>query len=214
MREEDQVTEVRVAPPKFEVVEIRIRGTAPYVQSRFSEKCKREMLAKQEQGDKKNRGKKDRLARDLDAAYRDSMHRATDGDWCGIPAAAFRSAMISACRLSGLVMTRAKLTVFVIPDGFDSDGEGLVRICKGDPRRHDGHVRLATGVASVAIRAMWDLGWESVVRVRYDADQIDATSVVNLLSRAGHQVGIGEGRADSKRSCGCGWGSFEVVSNA
>jgi len=208
------MTVVRIAPAQFEVVELCIRGTAPYVQSRFSEKAKREMLEKQERGDKKSAGKKDRKARDLDDAYQASMHRAKDGGWSGIPASAFRCAMISACRLAGMVMTRAKLSVFVLPDGFDNDGEGLVRITKGEPHRHDAHVRMATGVASVAIRAMWDPGWEATVRVRYDAEQIDAASVVNLLSRAGEQVGVGEGRADSKKSAGCGWGSFEVVSNA
>jgi len=32
-----------------------------------------------------------------------------------------------------------------------------------------------------------------------------------LLARVGMQVGIGEGRPDSKNSAGMGWGLFEVV---
>ena len=72
-------------------------------------------------------------------------------------------------------------------------------------------VRNDDGSADVRCRPMWDPGWTATVRLRFDADQIDAASVVNLLDRAGAQVGIGEGRNDSRRSAGLGWGSFEVV---
>jgi hypothetical protein len=63
------------------------------------------------------------------------------------------------------------------------------------------------------VRAMWDTGWEAKVRVKYDADILSLDSLKYLLTRAGVQVGIGEGRADSTKSdgAGMGWGSFEVV---
>jgi hypothetical protein len=47
--------------------------------------------------------------------------------------------------------------------------------------------------------------------VRFDADQFTAQDVINLISRVGLQVGICEGRPDSKSSAGCGWGTFRVV---
>ena len=50
------------------------------------------------------------------------------------------------------------------------------------------------------------------LRLKWDGDQFTPTDVVNLLSRAGQQVGIQEGRPDSKNSAGMGWGTFEVVS--
>jgi hypothetical protein len=37
------------------------------------------------------------------------------------------------------------------------------------------------------------------------------TDVVNLISRVGLQVGIGEGRPDSKQSAGLGYGLFEIL---
>jgi hypothetical protein len=46
--------------------------------------------------------------------------------------------------------------------------------------------------------------------VRFDADQFKASDVVNLLQRAGAQVGIGEGRPFSKSSNGLGYGTFDV----
>jgi hypothetical protein len=35
--------------------------------------------------------------------------------------------------------------------------------------------------------------------------------IANLIARVGLQVGIGEGRPDSKQSAGLGFGLFEIV---
>jgi hypothetical protein len=56
---------------------------------------------------------------------------------------------------------------------------------------------------------MWR-AWSADITLRWDADQLTLVDVANLLDRAGLQVGIGEGRADSKKSTGMGWGSFKV----
>ena len=56
--------------------------------------------------------------------------------------------------------------------------------------------------------------WEADLTVEFDADTITAESVVNLLDRAGRQVGVGEGRPFSKNSNGQGWGTFSVVSHS
>jgi hypothetical protein len=58
---------------------------------------------------------------------------------------------------------------------------------------------------------MWDMGWECILTVRYDADMFSATDVVNLVARVGCQCGIGEGRPNSKDSTGCDWGLFDVT---
>jgi hypothetical protein len=121
--------------------------------------------------------------------------------------------MISACRVVGFKMTHAKLSVFVEPDGFDADdGTPLVRIY-GEPMVHEGLVRNATGVADVRWRPMWRQ-WHAFVRVVYDADQFTLEDVSNLLARAGMQVGIGEGRPDSKMSAGMGWGTFRIAAES
>ena len=119
--------------------------------------------------------------------------------------------MIDACRTVGLVMTRAKMSVFVIADGYDKDeGTPLVKIiCKNPPERTEMLVRNDNGGADIRIRPMWR-EWEADVTVEFDADMITAESVVNLLDRAGRQVGVGEGRPFSKNSVGQGWGTFTV----
>lgn len=196
-----------IKAPNMETAEFRIVGQAPYVQHKFSEKARRIMLEAQQLGTKaKNR--KVREARDIEAEYEGAMHRDRAGNY-GIPAPAFRSAMISACRLVGFQMTKAKLSVFVEADGFDeTDGTPLVHI-EGEPEMHQTAVRLESGVASISVRPMWR-EWAATLRVRYDLDQFSHVDVANLLMRAGMQVGIGEGRPDSKKSHGMGWGLFTL----
>jgi hypothetical protein len=117
--------------------------------------------------------------------------------------------MVSACRIAGYVMTRAKLAVFIETDGVEKDdGTPLVRIY-GAPHKHEGYARNDNGSIDVRVRPMWD-EWHAFLRVRYDADMLTTTDITNLLMRAGLQVGIAEGRPDSKNSTGCGWGTFTV----
>ena len=200
------VESITIAAPNLQTMDIKIVGTAPFVQHRFSKKTATEMLNKHIEGTTNKSKKHDK--RDIEQDYKDATHIGEDGKY-GIPAPAFRSAMISACRVAGYQMTKAKLSVFVLADSIDEeDGSPLVHI-QGEPELHKSAVRLSSGVASIAIRPMWRR-WSAVVRVRWDADQFTQTDVLNLMARAGVQVGIGEGRPDSKKSNGMGWGTFEL----
>lgn len=199
---------VTVSPPNMHVLHQRIVGTSPYVQARFAEKARNQMQAKHEAGSTAKKGAK-KEARNFDDDYEGSLHRGPNRE-CGIPAAAFRAAAISACRTVNFKMTLAKLGLFVEADFTDPrDGTPLVAI-EGEPRSTGPlPVRNATGVADLRVRAMWP-EWSATVRVRFDADMFRLEDVVNLLARIGAQVGIGEGRADSKKSAGTGWGFFRL----
>jgi hypothetical protein len=201
-------TPVVISAPKFNTVEVLLQGTAPLVVARFSKKA--ELMAKMAEGSTA-KSKKDRSARDYDKEAEDARYRAPEG-WEGVNAAAFRAGMISACRLVGFKMTLAKLSVFVEADGFDlQDGIPLVRVY-GKSETFTAHTRNATGVVDVRSRPMYR-EWAIKLRVRYDADQFTAQDVYNLIARVGGQVGLCEGRPDSKSSAGCGFGTFEVVQN-
>jgi len=196
-----------VKAPNLKIIACRITGDAPYLQHAFSQKAMSQMEQKQRAGSTA-RGKKQRDPRDLEADYEAAKHQAVEG-WVGIPAAAIRAALISACRLVGFPMTKAKLSIFCVADGRDLlDGQGLVQIT-GTPEMSVMPVRLESGVASLAARPMWR-EWSAIVRLRFDADQFTAADVLNLLMRAGAQVGIGEGRPDSRQSTGLGYGTFTV----
>lgn len=203
--------QVQIAAPKLRTVEFALKGTAPYVQARFSAKAMQAMAAKMLAGSVSKKGAK-REARNFDDDYQQAQHLSSEG-WRGIPAGAFRQAMISACRLVGFRMTLAKLSVFVEADGFDKiDGVPLIRI-EGEPERLDMAVRNATGVADIRVRPIWRT-WKAKLRVRYDEDQFSLDDITNLVMRVGMQVGIGEGRPDSRESAGLGWGTFSINEGA
>jgi hypothetical protein len=195
-----------ITPPKFGVTDFYIEGAAPLVIERFSKKA--ELMAKMAEG-KSAGSKKVRDARDYDREAEEARYRSAE-NWEGMNAAAFRAAMISACRLVGFKMTLAKLSTFIEADGYDkNDGVPLVRIY-GESQVYTAHTRNATGVVDVRSRPMYR-NWAARLRVRYDMDQFKMADVLNLVSRCGMQVGIGAGRPDSKASAGCGFGLFNVV---
>lgn len=199
-----------ISPANIVSTTIKIRGVSPLVQNKFSKKAREKMMADMATKASDKKAKSARPPRDYDEDFKQCQHVAV-ADWHGIPCAAFRAAMVDACRTVGLVMVKAKMSLFIMPDGFDrDDGTPLVRILSDTPpERLESLVRNDNGGADVRIRAMWRK-WSANVSIEFDADMISPTSVVNLLDRAGRQVGIGEGRNFSKNSVGQGWGVFTV----
>jgi hypothetical protein len=180
------------------------------VQNKFSKKARDKMMADMATPAAAKKGKAARPPRDYDDDFIQSQHISVAG-WNGIPCPAFRAAMIDACRTVGMVMTKAKMAVFVIPDGFDKDdGTPLVKLVANAPERTESLVRNDNGGADIRIRPMWR-EWQADVSLEFDADMITPESVINLLDRAGRQVGVGEGRPFSKNSVGQGWGTFTVI---
>jgi hypothetical protein len=194
-----------IPAPNFQKAQFTLIGSAPYVGAKFTQKAKNQIREKMLAGSTSRKGQK-REPRNFESDYQQAMHVSRDG-WTGIPASCIRLACISACRLVGFKMTLAKLSVFVQADGYDADeGTPLLKIV-GEPRMHEAHVRNATGVVDLRVRPMWEK-WSISPTISWDADQFTAGDIVNLLERAGRQVGIGEGRPDGKSSAGQGWGTF------
>lgn len=203
-----QTASVQITPPNIKTAVFKIIGTAPLVIHRFSAKAKNGMLDKMKEGSTAKKGKK-REALDTEATYNQARYVSNDG-WDGFNVASIRCGLISACRLVGFKMTLAKLSVFVEADGRDATEPefGLIRIY-GKPRKTEMVARVETGQAYVTIRPSYD-DWYAKVRIRFDADQFTIQDITNLLARVGEQVGIGEGRPDSKNSAGMGWGTFRI----
>lgn len=202
-------TVATIKAPRMDRAKFTVVGTAPLMVARFSKKA--EIMAKhQEGGAAKN--KRNRSARDFDKEAEEAAYRSGPKGWYGVNASGFRNAMISACRLVGFKMTLAKLSVFVEADGFDyRDHTPLLQV-DGKWEVSTMHTRNATGVVDIRSRPLWAPGWKISPTLRWDADQFTASDVANLLMRVGMQVGIGEGRPDSKSSAGLGYGLFEIQS--
>jgi len=205
----EQNIAVTIKPLNFRFIKLTLVGTAPYMQARFSAKAMQAMMAKHAAGSTSRKGGK-KEPRDFDEDFKGAMHVSEEG-WIGVPAAALRNACIDVCRMAGFKMTHAKMSIFVEADGRDAvDGAPLVRLDAGDPERVDMATRNATGVADIRVRPMWR-EWKLQATFRYDADQFTQEDVMNLIARAGEQVGIGEGRPYSKSSNGLGYGTFQIA---
>ena len=204
----ESTKQIVIAAPNFKSVEFTIEGTAPFVSNNFSQEAMDMMKGNTQKVSGAKGGKRE--PKNYTADYEGSKHVSVDG-WLGISCSSFRQGAISACRIVGFKMTLAKLGIFIRPDGFDkASGEPLVRIV-GTPRMAEHTVRLASGVAAIKARAMFDT-WSAKIVVDYDGDMFGVQDLYNLFMRLGLQVGIGAGRPDSKTSAGMGWGTFRVVS--
>jgi hypothetical protein len=203
---------VVIKAPSFEIVSIGIRGTSPLVAHKFSFRKQQEIAGVQALGDaEKRKRNKVRAARNFEQEFNEARYISREG-WDGIPCAAFRSACIRACTLVDFKMTIAKMTVFILADGFDKETHvPLVRIHKSRPVMNVSPVANADKSLDLRSRPMYADGWEATVRIRYDTNQFSKDDVAALMARVGMQVGILQGRASSPKSAGCGWGEFELI---
>ncbi len=200
---------IEISPPNFKTVNLRCEGTAPLMTHKFSEKMRKQIEEKQTS---KDRTAKKREPKDYAAEYNAARYISIE-KWDGVPAAAFRAAMIAACRnVDGLPMTRAKGAFFILANGHDAtDGTPLIRII-GKPVHDTRPVRLESGVADMRNRPRYD-DWAVEIAIQFDADMVSAQDVGNLLARAGTQVGICELRPQGPNSYGGDFGTFRVVTS-
>ncbi len=167
-------------------------------------------MATQEMGQvKAKRDKKPLKPKNFRELFMDARHISEDG-WDGITAEAFRKAMVSACRcVPGVFMSTAQQAITgIVPQGYDkTSGVGLVKI-HGRVRMRTDFVKINKDKPDIRARPAWRK-WSAVVDVEYDADMLSQESITNLMTRAGFQVGVGEGRPGSK-SGGIGCGRFKI----
>lgn len=201
---------VSIKPVNFAEVTFGLVGIDPMVMNRMGKKGREglEEIALRTPAEGKSQRKK-RVARDFQAEFLDAQHISTEG-WIGIHAMAIKHGMVAVCTISDFFKTRAKMLLFVEPDGYSQYALPLFRMTKGKPRLHEDVGRTRTGGMQTTIRAMFDPGWEATVRIKYDADALTLNDVANLLNRAGQQCGIGDGRPSSRESVGCGWGRYKI----
>ena len=200
-----------ISAPKFDMAIFEIKGKpgCPLVVNRFNQKL---LEAAEVSNGKKAPKKRYSPEEQFDMA----RYKHEDG-WDGFNATSIRKACITACKLCGYKMTMAQLSVFVVPNGWDSIEPQipLIRIDK-EPRMQRDVARVQSGVSKkpyLCHRPAYD-DWSSKVQMRWDADQFNVTDIANLMTRVGDQIGIGEGRPDASSSggAGMGWGLFDIIS--
>lgn len=192
-----------------------VTGTTPFVSHAWSEKA-RKMLADGQSGAPKQ-GKKQKEGRRPYEEFVDALYFSDeDVDWSwtapdgevftrrgrpGMPARMFKAAAVEAATDVGVFKTSMRSAFFVEGD--------ILPIVGSEPVFRVDPVRLESGVASLVYRPFFE-EWSVALTIRYNAGVISAAHILNLFRTAGFGVGVGEGRPKSKKSCGMGWGTFDV----
>jgi len=183
-----------------EVATIEVKGTAPLIVHRWSEKARRMML------DAQQGRKSPKQLKDPSADYESSMYRFEDGSH-GFPVMGFKAATVKGGgRLFGksVKMTELRQLMVFLADGVGTDGTQLTMI-KGEPGMREDMVRVGMGTADIRYRAEYR-DWSALIRVEFVPSVIDLGSVVALID-AGGTNGIGEWRPEKNGS----YGTYEVV---
>lgn len=187
--------------PEIRQVEIivPIVGKTPYIAGAWSEKAREEMRQKQ-MGPKI---RKAREAKDPVAEADGRTYWLKDGQ-PGIPAVAFKGAMVRAVLMFGgkevgLPMTEARTMFYVYGEGDDQ----LVPI-EGEWTIREDMVRIASG-ADLRYRNMfWP--WSTSLRIGYIESRIDRQSIIRLVQAAGIG-GVGEWRTQKTNG---NYGQFAI----
>jgi len=186
-------------------VEIDIIGTQPLIVHNWSQKAKMEMADKQSG----SKIKKSREARDPLAEFESSRYRLDDGR-DGMPATAFKSAIVGAARLfEGVTLVQLKQALYIHGE-VTADGSSLVPIVSDGPSMRTDMVRVGMGTADLRYRAQY-WPWSAILTVTFQTDVVDLDSVVALVE-AGGFGGVGEWRPSTPKGLTGMYGTWEVMS--
>jgi hypothetical protein len=215
---------ILIPSPRLEMIQVTVDGIAPLVMRNWDDKTKQQLADKQS-GKNKAPRREDRDPKDVLNAAR---YISTEG-WDGVPAAAFKGALVRAVSIlnvskTDLNMTIAKLCFFIQHDGTEKPRVNI-NACTGESEEQVALTRLLKingkmtcyekmqptdgGGPYMSYRPLYD-PWSVRLRVQYNGAIISRANMLNLISHAGYFVGIGEHRPSAKESHTGEFGRWEI----
>ena len=216
MAKQKEVSIISIPPPQIERLDVTIVGELEQglLVHAWSEKAKKEMLAKQ-----MKKAKQGREAKDPERDFRESLYwmkktgksriaytamgdKQKVHDMVQIPpkkvdpnkhelfgfkSIAFKAAAVRAANDVGLAMTFTRRAFHILGEFVKLEFSEIVM-------RED-MVRIGMGTADLRYRGEF-LGWSAVLPIRYNARIISPEQIFNLLNTAGFGVGVGEWRPE------------------
>lgn len=214
---EKEIIEIR--PLDIKTVALKIIGTSPLIMHAWSEKAKREMLAKQMK-ETKTSGKS---AKNPVEDFIRSMYWFTEmptdfteagfeaaiakGARFGFPVAAIKQSGISAAYREGWFKSMAELRGAFFMDGVaDFSGTSMVEIKSDPPVMREDMVRIGNGVADIRYRGEFR-NWSAEIGIEYNSNgRITLEQIINIVNLGGFTCGIGEWRPEKDGQ----YGMFKV----
>lgn len=195
---ETATTTVVLKPIEKATVQIPIVGVSPLIPHNWSQKALEHMRSTQAQNRTTTRAPKDAAAEAEAAQY-----HLPDGRY-GMPATAFKAAIVGACRLfGGISMVLAKQIIFVNGTGPDQ----LLPLI-GEYEMREDTPRNANGSPDLRYRYYW-FPWKVTLSITFLPSQISMDSIYLLVDAAGHG-GVGDWRPSAPKSGSGTYGRFEV----
>lgn len=188
--------------PQRQVITVPLKGITPYIAHKWSEKSLQLMREAQSGA---GRAKKAREAKNAVEEANGSTYWLVQEQVAGIPAVAFKAAMVGAIRaFEGLTMVQGKTLLFVKGEG----PEQLVPILDTEWQMREDTPRLANGNADLRYRNSF-YPWRVELEVEFPVDRISAESIIALLDEAG-RGGVGEWRPSAPKSATGTFGQWEI----
>jgi hypothetical protein len=178
---------------------VPIKGLTPLIPHRWSEKAKG-MMPGHPDGDalKKKKG-----IRKPQEEAEGCLYRLPDGR-LGVPATAFKAAMISACRFYDKPsMTEAKLLFYVHGEG----PEQLVEV-QGNLQLREDTPRNSNGSADLRYRYMIT-EWSTTLKISFPPSSISEGAVISIIDAAG-RCGVCDWRPSAPKSFTGTFGTWRV----
>jgi hypothetical protein len=186
-----------------------IIGDTPLIVHAWSEKAKRQMLAKQTK-----EAQLAKEAKDPEADFKQSLYTIKDGGY-GFPSVAIKDSMVTAVTsISGVTKIAARQAFRVLGNQELVSGahpglttrQDLVRILGSEPEMREDMVRIAQSTADIRYRGQF-FPWCMKLHISYNENLLSGEQILNLLNVAGFAVGLGEWRAERNGQ----FGAFHVA---
>jgi hypothetical protein len=203
----ENVPLIHVSPLHLITLEVPIRGISPYIAHRWSEKAKRIMLDTQQGKAKPKKQPKDPAAEYNAARY------IVDDNRDGIPAVAFKAAIVGAARFFDKSVTMTLLKQLIYVEGVTgTTGPDLLVPIEGQRSMREDCVRVGQGTADLRYRPQYD-NWSATLTVQFPGNQITPESVVAMIE-AGGFGGVGEWRPSCPKGLTGIYGRFAIGDQA
>ena len=195
--------------PSFRVT---AEGIEPLVLHRFLQKTtaglmKKSIRRRKGRSVKQRRKRKIRPPRNFEADYIAATYRASEeeGGWAGFRAAIFAGRSLARVAQRAICNDFDETRDLITPQGRDYIEPDIPLVRLTEPRMHVGPAR-NWGSAKRSIFARVHVGRVWCRSISSSTSTRSAQkSLLNLVTRAGKYIGIGEGRPDSRMSNGCDW---------
>lgn len=197
-KEEKAQVKVILQPLNIQTLQIKIKGVTPLLMDKMPDTVKQAILEKQAGVSKGNK----KMVRDVKKETQDAVH-ATSTNQIGFPSYGFKKALMECTSYVGDKMFSKKMVAGAVQIVDTQDGLVPITYGKMDVLEHsiNGQTKFSPQFHD----------WSCVLKLKYEANTITPTDIVNLVNYAGFYIGLGAWRPKCRDGGSGEYGMYQVV---